>query len=215
MFTAKDVAELRRISGAGMMDCKKALEECNGDMEEAQTYLRKKGMAAASKKAGRIASEGMVGSYIHMGGKIGVLVEVNSETDFVAKNEKFQELVKDIAMHIAASKPLVVSVEELSATQIEQEKEVFRAQAQNEGKPANIIEKMVEGRVKKYYQEVVLLEQAFIKDPSKTVKNIMDEATLVIGEKLSIRRFTRYELGEGMEKRQDNFAEEVMSQVKK
>ena len=215
MFTAKDVAELRRISGAGMMDCKKALEECNGDMEEAQTYLRKKGMAAASKKAGRIASEGIVGSYIHMGGKIGVLVEVNSETDFVAKNEKFQELVKDIAMHIAASKPIVVSVEDLTEEDKQKEREVFTAQALNEGKPMAIVEKMIEGRMKKSYQEVVLLKQAFIKEPSKTVKNIMDEATLVIGEKLSIRRFTRYELGEGMEKRQDNFAEEVMNQAKK
>jgi len=215
MFTAKDVAELRRISGAGMMDCKKALEECNGNMEEAQTYLRKKGMAAASKKAGRIASEGIVGSYIHMGGKIGVLVEVNSETDFVAKNEKFQELVKDIAMHIAASKPLVVSVEDLTEEDKQKEREVFTAQALNEGKPMAIVEKMIEGRMKKYYQEAVLLEQAFIKDPSKTVKNIMDEATLIIGEKLSIRRFTRYELGEGMEKRQENFAEEVMNQAKK
>jgi elongation factor Ts len=215
MYTAKDVAELRKLTGAGMMDCKKALEECNGNMEEAKTYLRKKGMAAASKKAGRIASEGMVGSYIHMGGKIGVLVEVNSETDFVAKNEKFQELVKDIAMHIAASKPTVVRVEDLNEEDINKEKEVFKAQALNEGKPIEIVERMVEGRIKKYYQEVVLMEQAFVKDPSKTIKNIIDEATLIIGEKLSIRRFTRYELGEGLEKREDNFAEEVMSQMKK
>ena len=214
MFTAKDVAELRRITGAGMMDCKKALTECGGNMEEAQTFLRKKGVAAANKKAGRIAAEGAVGSYIHMGGKIGVLVEVNAETDFVAKNEMFQQLVKDIAMHIAAAKPLVVRVEELSEEQINAEKEVFRAQALNEGKPANIVEKMVEGRVKKYYQEAVLLEQAFVKDPSKTIKDVMDEATLIIGEKLSIRRFVRYELGEGLEKREDNFAEEVMNQAK-
>lgn len=215
MYTAQDVAELRKATGAGMMDCKKALEECKGNMEEAKTYLRKKGMAAADKKASRIASEGVVGSYIHMGGKIGVLVEINSETDFVAKNEMFQQLVKDIAMHIAAAKPLVVRTEELSQEAIEKEKEVFKAQALNEGKPLAIVERMVEGRIKKYYQEAVLMEQNFVKDPAKTIKNVMDEATLIIGEKLSIRRFTRYELGEGLEKRQDNFAEEVMSQLKK
>jgi elongation factor Ts len=214
MYTAQDVAELRKVTGAGMMDCKKALEECKGNMEEAKTFLRKKGMAAADKKSSRIASEGVVGSYIHMGGKIGVLVEINSETDFVAKNEKFQQLVKDIAMHIAASKPLVVRVEELSEQDLQNEREVFTAQALNEGKPLAIVERMIEGRMKKYYQESVLMEQAFVKDPSKTVKNVMDEATLVIGEKLSIRRFTRYELGEGLEKRQDNFAEEVMNQIK-
>ena len=215
MFTAKNVAELRAITGAGMMDCKKALTECNGDIEEAQKFLRKKGMAAAEKKLSRIATEGAVGSYIHMGGKIGVLVEVNSETDFVAKNEKFQQLVKDIAMHIAASKPQVVRVEEVSEEAVAREKEIFTAQALAEGKPAAIVERMVDGRIKKYYQDIVLMEQAFVKDPSKTIKNIMDEATLIIGEKLSIRRFTRYELGEGLEKRQDNFAEEVMSFTKK
>jgi elongation factor Ts len=215
MFTAKDVAELRKLTGAGMMDCKKALTECKGNMEEAQKFLRTKGMAAAEKKSGRIASEGAVGSYIHMGGKIGVLVEVNSETDFVAKNEKFQQLVKDIAMHIAAAKPEVVRIEEVNPANIETEKEIFTKQALAEGKPANIVEKMVEGRIKKYYQDVVLMEQAFVKDPSKTIKNVMDEATLIIGEKLSIRRFTRYELGEGLEKRQENFAEEVMGQMQK
>ena len=198
-----------------MIDCKKALTECKGNMEEAQKFLRTKGMAAAEKKSGRIASEGAVGSYIHMGGKIGVLVEVNSETDFVAKNEKFQQLVKDIAMHIAAAKPEVVRIEDVNPANVETEKEIFTKQALAEGKPANIVEKMVEGRIKKYYQDVVLMEQAFVKDPSKTIKNVMDEATLISGEKLSIRRFARYELGEGLEKRQDNFAEEVMGQVKK
>jgi elongation factor Ts len=215
MFTAKDIAELRKISGAGVMNCKKALTEAKGDMKEAQKVLRKKGIAAAEKKQSRIASEGAVGSYIHMGGKIGVLVEVNSETDFVAKNDKFQDLVRDIAMHIAASNPKVVSSDEVSKEDIEKEKEVFTSQALNEGKPKEIVEKMVDGRIKKYLKEISLMDQPFVKDPSKTVKNIMDEATLVMGEKLSIRRFTRYELGEGLQKKEENFAEEVLGQSKK
>jgi len=215
MFTAKDIAELRKISGAGVMNCKKALTEAKGDMKEAQKVLRKKGIAAAEKKQSRIASEGAVGSYIHMGGKIGVLVEVNSETDFVAKNDKFQDLVRDIAMHIAASNPKVVSSDEVGKEDIEKEKEVFTSQALNEGKPKEIVEKMVDGRIKKYLKEISLMDQPFVKDPSKTVKNIMDEATLVMGEKLSIRRFTRYELGEGLQKKEENFAEEVLGQSKK
>ncbi|MGD9901410.1 MAG: translation elongation factor Ts [Spirochaetales bacterium] len=214
MFTAQDVVELRKLTGAGMMDCKKALTECNGNMEDAKDFLRKKGVSAVAKKAGRIAAEGMIGSYIHMGGKIGVLIEVNSETDFVAKNEKFQELVKDLAMHIAASKPEVVNTEDLSEEMVNRERAIYKEQALAEGKPANIVDKMIEGRVKKYYKEVVLMEQPFIKDPDKTIRDVMNDATLIIGEKLVIRRFTRYELGEGLEKRQDNFAEEVMSQVK-
>ncbi len=157
----------------------------------------------------------MVGSYIHMGGKIGVLLEINSETDFVAKNEKFQTLVKDIAMHIAATNPQVVNVEDVKLEDLEKEKEILRAQALNEGKPEKIIDMMVEGRVKKYYKDVVLMEQIFVKDTDKTIRRVMDDATLIIGEKLSIRRFTRYELGEGIEKREENFAEEVMSQLKK
>jgi elongation factor Ts len=197
------------------MNCKKALTEAKGDMKEAQKVLRKKGIAAAEKKQSRIASEGAVGSYIHMGGKIGVLVEVNSETDFVAKNDKFQDLVRDIAMHIAASNPKVVSSDEVSKEDIEKEKEVFTSQALNEGKPKEIVEKMVDGRIKKYLKEISLMDQPFVKDPSKTVKNIMDEATLVMGEKLSIRRFTRYELGEGLQKKEENFAEEVLGQSKK
>ena len=214
MFTAQDVVELRKVTGAGMMDCKKALTECKCNMEVAKEYLRKKGMAALTKKASRISAEGMVCSDIHMGGKIGVLVEVNSETDFVSKNEKFQELVKDIAMHIAASKPEVVNIEDVREEDLAKEREIFKAQALAEGKPENIIEKMVEGRIKKYYKEVVLMEQPFIKDPDKTIRDVMNDATLIIGEKLVIRRFARYELGEGIEKRQDNFAEEVMSQIK-
>lgn len=209
MFTSADIVKLRETTGAGMMDCKKALTETNGDMEKAIQYLREKGIAAAAKKASRIAAEGAVGSYIHMGGKIGVLVEINCETDFVGKSEVFQNLVKDVAMHIAAAKPEYLTAEEVPAEVLEHEKEVLRAQAINEGKPAAIIEKMVEGRVKKYYKDVVLLEQDFVKNPDQTISSLISEATLQIGEKISIRRFTRYELGEGIEKKSDNLAEEV------
>ncbi len=209
MFTANDVMTLRAQTGAGMMDCKKALTECNGDMEKATTWLREKGMAAAAKKAGRIAAEGVVGSYIHMGGKIGVLLEVNCETDFVAKSDAFMNLVKDIAMHIAAAKPEYVSQQEVPADVIEKEKEILIAQSRNEGKPENIIEKMVEGRIKKFYKDVCLLDQDFVKNPDMTIQGLINEATLQIGEKISVRRFTRYEMGEGLEKRKDNLAEEV------
>ena len=213
MFTAKDVAELRARTGAGMMDCKKALTESNGDFEKATTWLREKGIAAASKKQGRIASEGVVGSYIHMGGKIGVLVEVNCETDFVARTDAFNLLVKDIAMQIAAANPKYVSREEVPAEVLEKEKNILRAQAKNEGKPEAIIEKMVEGRVVKFYKDFCLLDQDFVKDSSKTIQAVLTEATATIGEKISVRRFTRYEMGEGFEKRQDNLAEEVAKQM--
>ncbi|MBQ4535525.1 MAG: translation elongation factor Ts [Clostridia bacterium] len=213
MYSAKDVAELRRITGAGMMDCKKALTETNGDMEQAQKWLREKGIAAAAKKADRVAAEGVVGSYIHLGGKIGVLVEVNCETDFVAKSPAFTNLVKDIAMQIAAANPRYVKIEEVDPSALEEEKEILRNQAKNEGKPENIIERMVEGRVKKYYQEICLLEQPFVKDSSKTVKQMINGAILTIGEKIDVRRFVRYEMGEGIEKRKDNLAEEVAKQM--
>lgn len=214
MFTASDIATLRAQTGAGMMDCKKALTESNGDMEKAQIWLREKGMAAAAKKAGRIAAEGVVASYIHMGGKIGVLVEVNCETDFVARSDNFQAFVKDVAMQIAAAKPLYVTRDEVPAEVLEQEKEILKQQALNEGKPANIVERMVEGRIKKYYEDFCLMDQAFVKDPSKTITTLTNEATLQIGEKISIRRFTRYEMGEGLEKRVDNLAEEVAKMSK-
>lgn len=213
MFTAKDVAELRARTNAGMMDCKKALTECDGDFEKATQWLREKGMAAASKKSGRIASEGVVGSYIHMGGKIGVLVEVNCETDFVARTDAFNALVKDIAMQIAAANPKYVSREEVPAEVLEQEKQILRAQAKNEGKPEAIIEKMVEGRVVKFYKDFCLLDQEFVKDSSKSIQTVLNEATLTIGEKITVRRFTRYEMGEGLEKRQDNLAEEIAKQM--
>jgi elongation factor Ts len=214
MFTAQDVAKLRAQTNAGMMDCKKALTESNGDFEKAAQWLREKGIAAAAKKQSRIASEGVVGSYIHMGGKIGVLIEVNCETDFVAKTDAFQQLVKDFAMQVAAANPKYVRREEVPTEELEKEKEILRVQAQNEGKPAQIIEKMVEGRVTKFYKDVCLLDQDFVKDSSKTIQQVLNEATLQIGEKISIRRFTRYEMGEGLEKRSDNLAEEVAKMSK-
>ena len=213
MFTNADIVKLRSSTGAGMMDCKKALTETNGDFEEACKWLREKGIAAAAKKADRIAAEGVVSSYIHMGGKIGVLVEVNCETDFVAKSDAFQSLVKDIAMQIAAAKPLYVSSAEVRASALDEEKEILTAQARNEGKPEAVIERMVEGRVKKYYKDVCLLDQDFVKDSSKTIQQVINEAILTIGEKISVRRFTRYEMGEGLEKRSDNLADEVAKQM--
>ncbi len=215
MVQASDVKALREKTGAGMMDCKNALTQCNGDMDEATKVLREKGLASAAKKAGRIAAEGVVESYIHMGGKIGVLVEVNCETDFVAKTPTFKTLVKDIAMQIAAANPLYLDSSEVSAAVIEQEKEILRAQALAEGKPEKIIDKMVEGRIQKYYKEFCLVEQSFVKDPDKTIKDLVNEKIAEIGEKISIRRFTRYEMGEGLEKRKDDFVEEVMKQASK
>ena len=212
-FTAQDVAKLRQQTGVGMMECKKTLTDANGDIEKAIVLLRERGLKAVDKKQNRIASEGLVASYIHMGGKIGVLVEVNCETDFVAKSEDFQVLVKDIAMQIAAANPKYVREEEVDPAELESEKEILKVQALNEGKPANIVERMIEGRIKKYYEEVCLLDQPFVKDSSKKIKDILTEATLKIGEKISVRRFVRYELGEGLEKRNDNLAEEVAKQV--
>lgn len=213
MITPKDVLELRNLTNAGMMDCKKALTECNGDMNKAVEYLREKGMAAVAKKAGRIAAEGIVQSYIHMGGKIGVLVEVNCETDFVARSESFVSFVKDIAMQIAAFNPSYISRDEVPAEVIEREKEIARKQLADEKKPENVIEKIVEGKINKFFEEVCLLEQTFVKDNSQTVTDVLNKITLTIGEKITIRRFVRYEMGEGLEKRQDNFVEEVMGQV--
>ena len=213
MFTTEDIVKLRKRTNAGMMDCKNALTETNGDLDKATEWLREKGIAKAAKKADRIAAEGLVYSYIHMGGKIGVLVEVNCETDFVSRSDNFVALCKDIALHIAAAKPLYINREEVPADVLNHEKEILRAQALNEGKPEAIVDKMIDGRVKKFYEEVCLLDQLFVKDPSKTINDIVNEAILTIGEKISIRRFTRYEMGEGLEKRSDNFAEEVMSQM--
>jgi elongation factor Ts len=208
-ITAAQVNELRKATGAGLMDCKRALTETGGEHEKAVDYLRKKGLAAASKKAGRVASEGMVGSYIHAGGKIGVLVEINCETDFVAKNENFQAFVRDIAMHIAAASPQFVRREEVAADVLEREKEIYRAKARETGKPENIIEKIIEGQVNKFYGDICLLEQAYVKDPDKTVQTYLNETISTIGENITIRRFVKYNLGEGIEKKQSDFAAEV------
>lgn len=208
-ITAAQVSELRKVTGAGLMDCKKALAETGGDQEKAVDYLRKKGLAAASKKAGRIASEGIVGSYIHAGGKIGVLVEVNCETDFVAKNEAFQVFVKDIAMHIAAASPLYVRREEVPSELLEREKDIYRAKAKETGKPDAIIEKIVDGQINKFYGDICLLEQAFVKDPDKTIQTYLNETIASIGENMSIRRFTKFVLGEGLAKKETDFAAEV------
>ncbi|SCM80431.1 Elongation factor Ts [uncultured Sporomusa sp.] len=215
MITAGMVKELRERTGAGMMDCKKALGETNGDMEKAVDYLREKGLAAAAKKASRIASEGLVEAYIHGAGRIGVLLEVNCETDFVAKTDGFKSLVRDIAMQIAAANPSYVAREEVPEEILNHEREILRAQALNEGKPANIIEKMIVGRLEKFYKEACLLEQPFIKDPDKTIKQLITESVAKIGENISVRRFTRYHLGEGLEKKANDFAAEVMAAVNK
>ena len=207
MVTAQEVKELRERTGVGMMDCKRALVEANGDMEEAIKILREKGLAAAAKKAGRIAAEGIVESYIHLNGKIGVMVEVNCETDFVAKTPDFKAFVHSIAMHIAAAKPLYVTKEEVPQAEIDAEKEIIRAQALNEGKPEKIVDKIVEGRISKFYKEVCLMEQQYILDTDTTIGQMVNDQVVKVGEKISIRRFVRYEMGEGLEKRQDNFIE--------
>ncbi|MEZ4270988.1 MAG: translation elongation factor Ts [Myxococcota bacterium] len=208
-ITAKTVSELRQRTGAGMMDCKKALSSENGDIEKAIEYLRKKGLSAAAKKAGRVAAEGTVQSYIHAGGKIGVLLEVNAETDFVARNDDFQQFVKDVAMHIAASAPQYVSREDVPKTQIDKEREILIAQAKESGKPDNVIEKMVEGRISKYLKEISLLDQPFVKDPDQSVESMLNSLVAKIGERIVIRRFVRFQLGEGIDKRNEDFAAEV------
>ena len=213
-ITAALVNVLRERNGAGMMDCNKALRATDGDLEKAIDFLREKGLAAAAKKAGRVAAEGLVEAYIHGGGRIGVLVEVNCETDFVAKTDAFKELVKDIAMHIAATNPSYLKREEVPTAELDHEQADLSEQARNEGKPEKIIEKMVAGRIEKYYKEVCLMEQPFVKDPDKTISDLITESIAKIGENISIRRFTRYQLGEGIEKKEENFAEEVMSFVK-
>jgi elongation factor Ts len=212
-ISAKVVMELRGRTGAGMMDCKKALTATQGDMEKAVDYLREKGLAAAAKKQSRIAAEGIVDSYIHMGGKVGVLLEVNCETDFVAKTDEFKELVHDIALQIAASAPEYISRDEVRADHLEHEKEILAAQARNEGKPEKIIEQMVTGRVAKFYKEVCLLEQPFVKNPDITVEQLVTEKIAKIGEKITVRRFARYKMGEGLEKKVNDLAAEVAEQA--
>ena len=198
--SANMVKELREKTGAGMMDCKKALSETGGDFQKALDYLRQKGLATAAKRAGRVASEGRVGSYIHAGGKIGVMVEVNCETDFVAKTDDFQAFAKDVAMHIAASNPSYVRREEVTADVLDREKEIYRAQARDAKKPEKVMEKIVEGKLEKFYSEVCLLEQAFVKDPDITIQDLLNGLIGKLGEKVEIRRFTRYQVGEGITK---------------
>jgi len=211
--SAAAIKALREKTGAGMMECKRALVEAEGAEERAIEILRERGLASAKKKEGRVAAEGVVGSYIHMGGKVGVLVEVNCETDFVARSEEFQQLVKDIAMHVAAAEPRYVSRDEVTPEMLEKERDIARAQAKNDprnaSKPEQVIEKIVEGRLNKFYEEVVLLDQPFIKDPAKTVGELVTEKIAKTGEKVTIRRFARYKMGEGLEKRADDFGDEV------
>lgn len=213
-ISASLIKDLREKTGAGMLDCRNALQETDGDLEKAVDLLREKGLSKAAKKSSRIAAEGLVESYVH-GGRIGVLVEVNSETDFVAKTDEFKDFVKDIAMQIAASSPKYVSREEVPEEIVNHEKEVLTQQAMNEGKPQNIAEKMVEGRIEKFYKEIVLLEQPFIKDPDKTIETLLKEKIAKIGENIKIRRFVRFEVGEGLEKREENFADEVAKEMGK
>ncbi len=211
-ITAEQVKELRDRTGAGIMDCKKILTEAEGNIEKAIELLKQKGMAKAAKKAGRIAAEGLIEAYIH-NGKYGALVEVNSETDFVATNDEFKAFVKDIAMHVAAAAPQYVRREEVPASIVDAEREAQKQKAIAEGKPAAIAEKIVEGRMDKFYSEICLLDQPFVKDPDKTVGQLLTELVAKIGENIVIRRFVRFERGEGIEKKEENFAEEVMKQI--
>jgi elongation factor Ts len=212
-ITAAAIKALREKTGAGMMDCKKALIEAEGNEERGIEILRERGLASAKKKEGRVAAEGVVGSYIHMGGKVGVLVEVNCETDFAARSEEFQQLVKDTAMHIAAAEPRYISREEVATEVLDKEREIARAQAKNDpknaSKPDQVIDRIVEGRLNKFFEEVVLLDQPFIKDPAKTVAELVTDKVAKIGETITIRRFARYKMGEGLSKRDDDFGDEV------
>jgi elongation factor Ts len=207
------IKDLRERTGAGMADCKKALVEVGGDMDKAIDYLRAKGLAKAAKKAGREATEGAVVSYIHGGGRIGVLVEVNCETDFVARNEDFQGFTRDVAMQIAAMNPQFVRREEVSADAVARERDVLLAKAKETGKPEPVIQKMVDGQITKWMKEICLLDQSWVKDPDKTIDQVQQELIAKIGENIKIRRFVRFELGEGLEKKKDDFAAEVAKQA--
>ena len=214
MSLSEDIKTLREQTGAGMLDCKKALEQNDGDMNKAADWLREQGIAKAAKKQSRIAAEGSVFLYNHMNGKIGVMLELNCESDFVAKNDDFQALGHDICLHIAANAPKYVRREEVDASDLDKEKEILRAQVINEGKPEAMADKIVEGKIKKYYKDVCLVEQDFVKNPDITVEQLINEAILKIGEKITIRRFARFVMGEGLEKKNDNLAEEVEKQIK-
>ncbi|MFT3744691.1 MAG: translation elongation factor Ts [Pyrinomonadaceae bacterium] len=216
-ITAAGVKALREKSGAGMVDCKNALVEANGDENAAMDILRKKGMAQAGKKAGRVTAEGAVGSYIHMGGKVGVLVEINCESDFVSRGEEFQQLVKDVAMHIAAADPRYTNRDEVPASDLDKERTILLEQLKNDpknaSKPDDVLNKIIEGRLNKYYEDNVLVDQPFVKDPAKTVGELVSEKIASIKENITIRRFSRFKMGEGIEKKADDFAAEVASMV--
>ncbi len=215
-ISSQDIAKLRTATGAGMMDCKNALEEAQGDMEKAGEILRKKGIVKAAKRADKIAAEGTVASYIHAGGKVGVLLELNCETDFVARTDAFQTLAKDICLHIAAANPQYLDRASVPATMVDKEKEIYSEQLKTQGKPANVVEGILKGKLDKFYEDMCLLEQAYVKDDTKKVEQVITTASAETGEKISIRRFVRYELGEGIQKEEKNFAEEVAAaQIKK
>ncbi len=213
-ITSEMVKELRERTQAGMMDCKRALEATGGDMEKAVVYLREKGLAQAAKKAGRTASEGLVEAYIHGDGRIGVLIEVNCETDFVAKTEEFRKLVRELCMQIAAMKPEFVQRSDVPEERLQKEREIERTRALNEGKPERVVDKIVEGRIEKFFEQVCLLEQPYMRDPSKKVRELIQEKIAAIGENIQVRRFVRFERGEGLAKPEQDFAAEVMAQVK-
>lgn len=213
-ITANSVKELREKTGAGMMDCKKALEETKGDFDKAVDWLRAKGLSKAAKKAGRVAAEGLVTSYIHAGGRIGVILEVNSETDFVARNEEFQGFCRDVAMHIAALGPQYVAQTDIDQGARDREKAVLRAKAIEEGKKPEFLDKILDGQINKWAAEICLMDQKFVKNPDKTVGQMLQELVAKIGENLVIRRFTRYELGEGIDKKKEDFAAEVAAAMK-
>ena len=214
MSLSEDIKTLREQTGAGMLDCKKALEQNDGNMDKAADWLREQGIAKAAKKQSRIAAEGSVFLYNHMNGKIGVMLELNCESDFVAKNEDFQALGHDICLHIAANAPKYVRREEVEASDLEKEREILRAQVINEGKPEAMADKIVDGKISKFYKEVCLLEQPFVKNPDITIERLINDSILKIGEKITIRRFARFVMGEGLEKKNENFAEEIDKQMK-
>jgi elongation factor Ts len=213
--SAQDISKLRATTGAGMLDCKAALEEAGGNMEAAADILRKKGIVKAAKRADKVAAEGAVGSYIHAGGSVGVLVEVNCETDFVARTDAFQNFVKDICLHVAAANPKYLNREMVPAADVEREKSIYTEQLKAQGKPESAIENIMKGKLDKYYEDMCLMDQLFIKDDTKKISQLLTEMSTETGEKISIRRFVRFELGEGIEKMEKNFAEEVAEQLKK
>ncbi|MBN2705858.1 MAG: translation elongation factor Ts [Deltaproteobacteria bacterium] len=213
-ISAAMVKELREMTGAGIMDCKAALKEKNGNIDDAVTYLREKGLASAAKKGGRVTSEGVVASYIHAGGKIGVMVEVNCETDFVARTEGFVDFVKDVAMHIAAAAPVALRREDVDPEVLAGERSIYRTQALESGKPEKILDKIIDGKMEKFFKENCLLEQAFVKDTDISIEDLIKQMIAKTGENISIRRFTRYVMGEGLEKRSCDLAQEVADQLK-